>query len=706
MRNIEHVVVLMLENRSFDNLLGWLYEHDAPTQFIPPSSGATFAGLQAVNPNDFINTALDGALTAKPTRGAKGFTVPEVDPGEEFSHVNTQFFGTPAPAQDAPITMKGVLEDFVEILEERKIRDPALGLIAPRILQSYTPGQLPVLNQLARHYAVSDAWYASVPSQTNPNRSFLMCGTSNGMVNNGELETNPQARSLESVLGMAIGDDRVDAPTIFNALNDAGTDWKVFWQTSYLPQKISNLLTGLPELIPLLAFGSPALAAAAMAILAALQPYIDYLEDLTSGELDSCYTWRLFTQIRETIPNADRHFHKLDEFHRLARAGQLPPFSYIEPFWSIARSTNQDPIFANLVSALGNDYHPPANLLVCEQFVKEVYTSLISNRSAWEKTLLLITFDEFVGVFDHETDALRPGVVKPPWGTGGQPPFKSPTKFRFDRLGARVPTILVSPYAQKGTVFRSTTNVPYDHTSVIATTLKWLGQDRRIAEFGERASSAPTFEGALTLGEARTDEADLAFLDTPRADGDLVRYGDAFLLRNESGDYLSAFYCTMKAGGGGSVLSPTVMGICVDLGTAAYFPRVGGDARAVLSLVTPAADPPAQIDSGAQVMLVSREPGLGARNILGAWADSHDCYYENEYLDGDSALKQAWVVQKRNDDGQPLHYGEEIYLFNSFYTGQRLTRDLRWLVGSGWLTTSKQGDSWTIEPAPPRVIPG
>ena len=104
---------------------------------------------------------------------------------------------------------------------------------------------------------MSDDWFASVPSQTNPNRAFLMCATSNGMVNNGDLETNPQASEIESVLGMAIGDDRVYAPTIFNALEDAGVDWAVFWQTSYLPQKIYTLLTGPPILIPLLAAGSP-----------------------------------------------------------------------------------------------------------------------------------------------------------------------------------------------------------------------------------------------------------------------------------------------------------------------------------------------------------------------------------------------------------------------------------------------------------------
>jgi len=126
MDNIEHVVVLMLENRSFDSLLGWLYEHDMPAVNIPHAApGDQFRGLQHVNPDSFINTALNGTLTAKLTRGVPGFTVPDVDPGEEFEHVYTQFYNTPPPPPNAPppppdpnlpIEMKGLLADFVGIL--------------------------------------------------------------------------------------------------------------------------------------------------------------------------------------------------------------------------------------------------------------------------------------------------------------------------------------------------------------------------------------------------------------------------------------------------------------------------------------------------------------------------------------------------------------------------------------------------------------
>ncbi len=718
MDNIEHVVVLMLENRSFDNMLGWLYEHDTPGHNIPAATpGDQFRGLQSVNPDSFINTAPYETLTftAKPTRGVPGFTVPDVDPGEEFEHVYTQFYNPPPRHPDAPppppdpglpIEMKGLLTDFVGILHGRHYSPADIIRLAQTCLGSFTPGQLPVLNQLARHYAVCDDWFASVPSQTNTNRAFLVAGTSTGLVNNGDLETDPRAKAIEQILGVAIGDDRFDVPTIFNALDSDGIDWAVFWQTSYLPQKIHSVLTGLPILIPLLEPISPGLAAAAAEFLALVSPYTEYLKQLTSGDLPSCYTWRLFPQIKNNIPNAAQHFGKLEDFHRRARSGQLPAFSYLEPFWTISHTTNDNKIYEKLASALGNDYHPPSNLLVGEEFVKDVYTSLISNRAAWTKTLLLITFDEFVGTFDHVTDKLAPGVVTPPWGRGGQPAYHSPTNFTFDRLGARVPAILVSPYVEKSTVFRSTKAVPYDHTSVIATTLTWRGHGEQVAAFGERAAAAPTFEQVLTLAQPRTDEAALSFLDTPHAIGDPVRYGDSLLLKNQNGQYLSSCYATVKIAGGGSVIPDSVMSICVDLDVAAYFPTLRDSPAAVLSFVTQATDPPAQISNNAQVTIVSREPGVGAKNMLGAWADSHDCYYDDEYFAGDKAAKEKWILQKLANPDQPLRYGDQVHLVNVSYAGQRLTRDTRRLVGSGYITTADGGDFWTVEPAPARVPGG
>jgi phospholipase C len=695
--NIDHVVVLMLENRSFDSLLGWLYESDAhPLHNIPAvKPGDEFHGLADIDPSAFINTALNGALSSPPVRGVEGFTVPTPDPGEEFDHVNTQFFGTRNAAPGAVPTMKGVLADFVEVMQSLNYSAADVNLRAPSIMQSYTPAQLPVLNQLAGHYGVSDAWFASVPSQTNPNRAFTMSGTSHGLVNNGELEKDPRAEQLEKILGMRIGDDRFPDRTIFNAVQDAGRDWKVFWQTSYLPEKISKLIA-LANSIPVypVPIGPVELALVALKLLlVALEPYSSYLTDLSSGDLSSSYTWRLFEAIQQ-IPDAATHFAKLDQFHALARAGNLPAFSYIEPFWTISQS-GTDTGLKRVFTAMGNDYHPPSNMLIGEDFVKDVYESLIANRDAWSKTLLLITFDEFVGSFDH----VGPPTAVPPWGLGGQPPFKSPTGFGFDRLGARVPTILVSPYVEKGTVFRSTTAVPYDHSSVIATTLEWLGIGDQRAAFGERTVQAPAFDNVLKLSEPRTDEHDLAFLDTGRSVGDPVSYGDLFVLQNENGSYLASFEWGPKFNG----IPDVVHDFAVDLGLAANFPTLG-DATAKAPLVFQSSKPDGgPVGDGDRLWLVSKEIGLGADNVLGAWADSHDCYWYDLYLDGDNADKQSWTIQKLDNPGTPAAFGDRVRLVNHSYNAG-LCQDGRPWEGK-WITTSGSGDAWTIQPLIARAAP-
>ena len=719
MDKIEHVVVLMLENRSFDSMLGWLYEHDSPNVNVPPAPAwDAYRGLQNVDLTKFANTALNGQLTVKPTRGAQGFTVPTVDPGEEFDHVNQQFYGTTSPSPTQPVTMTGVLSDFVGVLEERGYTGDDLVRLAPMVMESYTQAQLPVLSQLARHYAVSDAWFASVPSQTNPNRAFLLCGTSNGMVDNGFLEIDPRAPPIEKALGMKIGDDRVAAYTIFNALDAADKDWAVFWQTSFLPQKISTLID---ILVPLIAFlknlvlwpitWAAKIAADALAILGILKGLpsaaLQYLGELSAGDLASSYTWRLFPEIQQ-ISNASANFQSLDDFHARARNGTLPAFSYIEPYWSISRATTGNSVGERLISALGNDYHPPSNLIVGEEFVKDVYTSLISNTDAWQKTLLLITFDEFVGTFDHWTNDLEPGTVAAPWGT--EPPPTCEEGFPFKRLGARVPTILVSPYVQKGTVFRSGTSVPYDHTSVISTTMEWIGNEAGAARFGERTANAPTFDGVLTLTDPRADEADLPFLDTERIVGDPLSYGDSFWLQNQSGDYLTTAYPTLKFAGGGAVVPQGGIDLLADIGLAAYFPRYGSGQTIAVALVSHSPDAGPQVNHGDTVRLVSREPQLWSRNFLGAWPDSSDCYYYDEYVDGVNAGLEAWTIQKLDPSkGTGVSYGDSVYLVSAStqYAGQRLTRERHWYRTDNWITTtSSGGDSWTIVPAPASVGQG
>jgi phospholipase C len=158
--DIKHVVVLMLENRSFDNVFGHLY-----------TDGRDFKGLaSAQNPG---NPGPDGTPIPPWTDpgSAVAATLPTPDPGELFVDITQQLFGN-GPANGVP-PMNGFTANYVRH-----------GGNARDIMHCFSPEELPALTQLAKSYAVSDMWFASAPCQTWPNRFFAHAGTANGYENN------------------------------------------------------------------------------------------------------------------------------------------------------------------------------------------------------------------------------------------------------------------------------------------------------------------------------------------------------------------------------------------------------------------------------------------------------------------------------------------------------------------------------------------
>jgi phospholipase C len=458
------------------------------------------------------------ALIVENNKRYTDWTIPQLQAmtNQELVQMGLEWFAKP--------TMKGYVRDYTNLLRHHGYKEDDVKRYAEQVMQSYMPDQLPDLNGLAEHYAVCDMWFSSVPSQTNPNRAFAFCGTSMGLVDNGFLEEDPRRVAIENYVGYKLGDDRFKAKTILNALADDGkTTWKVFRQSGLLQNNVSKAVDILNKLDP-------------AGWLYASSESKAYLKELSSSELVSDYTHRLFPEILK-IKDADSHFtklDKLDDFHSAARAGQLPNFTYIQPEWTIGERGTGGALKSVLFHQ-GDDYHPPGNLDAGENLVKQIYNSLISNRKAWEKTLLVITFDEPIGSFDH----YPPPATIPPWVKGKAPELKRQYNFNFDRYGGRVPTILVSPLVEKSTVFRSTTSVPFDHTSIIATILKWRGLENK--DFGERTRQAPTFENVVSLNTPRNDEKEVRFLKLFHKAGEPVRFHDRFHLRDAMGKYISGF---------------------------------------------------------------------------------------------------------------------------------------------------------------------
>jgi len=395
--SVNHVVVLMLENRSFDHMLGFLY----PAKQTP--SGQPFEGLTGTESNPDSSGQPATVFQITPST-PNAYLMPGADPGEGYMATNDQLYGSDtAPANGAAATCQGFVNDFAYTIGwESKESGWSIvaGTTASDIMGCFTPEALPVLSALAKGYAVCDQWFGSVPTETLPNRAFVCAGTSQGHM-----------------------DDKTHtftSPTIFDLLDAAGQGWAVYGYDA---------------------------------------------EPLTKNT---------FTQIASA---AASHFGLFTDFQSAAAAGTLPAYTFLEPSWGSS----------------GNSQHPNYDVALGEQLIHDVYEALRGG-PGWPQTLLIITYDEHGGCFDH---------VPPPWGA--VPPDSSAGEFSFgfDRFGPRVPTVLVSPLIAPGTVFRVPADgTPLDHTSI----LKTVEQRWNLSALTARDAAAPGFGDVLTLTTPRTDD--------------------------------------------------------------------------------------------------------------------------------------------------------------------------------------------------------
>lgn len=418
MPQIKNVVHLMMENRSLDNLLGWLYSGSAPKNFYPPTNTAPYDGLAVgkyTNPANSISGVHHYPVGTIPPQHADK-PIPAYDPSEsmveglEWNGVMNQLFGDQDMIGGMPQTgqtpgMLGFLQDYYA-----RYMVSWQGL---DILWTYSTQQAPFINLLARRYAVSDRWFSSVPTQTNPNRAYSLCGTSLGR------EANANVQAVE----------KFDIPTLFNALGDAGKSWGLYYEDIWQQNK--------------------------------------------------CYTEYTFPQISGAEHG---EIATLQQFFAHAKNGSLPAFTYLEPKWGYGKGD---------FYVQGHDYHPPTLIGPGEKFLADVFIAL-RNSPQWDGMLFVLTFDEHGGTYDHAAPpwgAINPdGIIGTQWG------------FNFQMYGARVPTLLISPFIPEGTVFREPEGSaqPYDHTAFIHTILQWAGADIESAGLGRRVPAAPLFDGVLS----------------------------------------------------------------------------------------------------------------------------------------------------------------------------------------------------------------
>lgn len=156
----QHLIVLMLENRSFDHMLGYL---KSPAYRI-----------EGINRDHLpTNDPSVGETEVPVTSDARSANDLERDPAHDFVNVNVQIFGNKDAIASGPL-MRGFVRDYADVS-----KNPSKG---PNVMKCFTPATLPVLSRLAQEYAICDHWFSSVPGSTIPNRLFAHAAHSSGSV--------------------------------------------------------------------------------------------------------------------------------------------------------------------------------------------------------------------------------------------------------------------------------------------------------------------------------------------------------------------------------------------------------------------------------------------------------------------------------------------------------------------------------------------
>lgn len=407
--NLKHIVVLMMENRSFDHMLGGL-------SLVMEDGQKKYLKINGLTGNESNPDTQGNIVKVQPNAKFQGQLDP--DPDHHFPGVDLQIFGEP-PGPGRTANMEGFVKDYFS-----QTKDVTR---SHNIMCYFNPQDLPVLTNLATEYAVFNGWFSSIPGPTICNRAFAHYGTSFGQV----------GMDIFYILDTSI-------LSIYERMIQAGHTAKIY----YYDQQSSTM-----EIVNILQ----------------KQPQI---------------------------------FATFDQFLGDCSGNTLPEYSFIEPCYN-------DHPGADGGQILASDQHPDHNVREGERFIGSVYNAIRTNPALWGSTVLLVVYDEHGGIYDH----VIPPNCTPDGAVASADATQTGEPFAFDRLGIRVPAVLVSPWIPRGTVVPGTEDAQpqiFEHVSIPGTVTDYFlsGDAKRTV----REQKANTFLGLLT--------------DSMREDDDCVVFGN------------------------------------------------------------------------------------------------------------------------------------------------------------------------------------
>jgi len=374
---IEHIVVLMMENRSFDHILGYLSLEGGKTDVD---------GLTKEMHNDYKGVSYPPKLRTNTAFGEKQ------DPCHAGSCVTEQLQNSNG----------GFVANYASTFPNDPERDLPMNYYNNKTLQVY--------GQLVKDSCICDRWFCSVPGATWPNRLYSIAGQSGGTKDN---KTIPI----------------YDLPSFVRYLSSGKISWR--WYSHRAPA--------------------------------------------TLRLVDSEY--------RNPIHLKSNHFSYFDKhslfggnsFLEDAAKGKLAAVSWIDPDFG-------DPLTNSHKNE--NDDHPPVDLMAGQELVLKLYNAVV-NGPKWNKTLLVVVYDEHGGLFDH---------VVPLPAADDRPAFR--------QYGVRVPAFVVSPWAEANSV----SHIVFDHTSLIKTILLKFCRKAggSIPDMGARVNNAQHLGVLLTRATPRS----------------------------------------------------------------------------------------------------------------------------------------------------------------------------------------------------------